>query len=74
MSRTIAIGDIHGDVDHLERLLAKLPPLAADDAVVFLGDYVDRGPASRQVIDRIESFRQDFAGRLVTLRGNHEDA
>jgi serine/threonine protein phosphatase 1 len=74
MDRTIAIGDIHGDLEHLERLLAKLPPLDAQDTVVFLGDYVDRGPSSRQVIARIDAFREAFAGRCVTLRGNHEDA
>jgi serine/threonine protein phosphatase 1 len=74
MERTLAIGDIHGDLAHLERLLAKLPPLDAGDTVVFLGDYIDRGPASRQVIERVEVFRRDFPGRCVTLRGNHEDA
>ena len=74
MGRTIAIGDIHGEVEHLERLLAKLPALDGDDTVVFLGDYVDRGPASRQVIERVEAFRAAFPGRCVTLRGNHEDA
>jgi serine/threonine protein phosphatase 1 len=74
MSRTIAIGDIHGELPHLERLLSRLPPLDGDDTVVFLGDYVDRGPASRQVIERVEEFRAAFPGRCVTLRGNHEDA
>ncbi|MSP60331.1 MAG: serine/threonine protein phosphatase [Myxococcales bacterium] len=74
MDRTIAIGDIHGDLEHLERLLAKLPDLDACDTVVFLGDYIDRGPASREVIERVERFRTEFPGRCVTLRGNHEDA
>src|SRR5262245_59070274 len=72
--RTIAIGDIHGDVKHLTRLLEQLPTLTSDDTVVFIGDYLDRGPASRQVIECIEAFRTDFPGRCVTLRGNHEDA
>jgi serine/threonine protein phosphatase 1 len=74
MDRTIAIGDIHGDLLHLERLLAKLPPLDAGDTVVFLGDYLDRGPQSRQVIECIEALRTALPGRCVTLRGNHEDA
>jgi serine/threonine protein phosphatase 1 len=74
MSRTITIGDIHGDLFHLDRLLARLPSLNGGDTVVFLGDYIDRGPQSRQVIERVDSFQQSFAGRCVTLRGNHEDA
>lgn len=74
MRRTLAIGDIHGDLVELNRLLAKLPALGAEDTVVFLGDYVDRGPCSAQVVARVEEFRQSFPGRCVTLRGNHEDA
>lgn len=74
MERTIAIGDIHGDLEHLERLLARLPQLDEGDTVVFLGDYIDRGPQSREVVERVERFRQEFSGRCVTLRGNHEDA
>ena len=73
--RTIAIGDIHGDLKHLFRLLSKLPELDAQDTIVLLGDYIDRGPQSAQVVDYV---RRDLpahtAARLVTLRGNHEDA
>ena len=47
--RTFAIGDIHGDREHLVRLLAALPTLDAGDSLVFLGDYVDRGPDSAGV-------------------------
>jgi serine/threonine protein phosphatase 1 len=46
MARTIAIGDIHGEIEHLDRLLGRLPQLGAEDTLVFLGDYVDRGPKS----------------------------
>ena len=74
MDRTVVIGDIHGDLDHLERLLNKLPVLDQGDTVVFLGDYVDRGPRSAEVIARVESLRSTMPGRCVTLRGNHEDA
>ena len=74
MNRTFVIGDIHGDLDHLERLLAKLPELDADDTVVFLGDYLDRGPKSLAVVERVEAFRSAFDGKCITLRGNHEDA
>jgi serine/threonine protein phosphatase 1 len=74
MPRTLAIGDIHGDLEQLDRLLGRLPALSADDTVVFLGDYLDRGPSSRGVIERIVAFRAAFPGRCVLLRGNHEDA
>jgi serine/threonine protein phosphatase 1 len=67
--RIIAIGDIHGCFTALESLLAMIE-LQSNDLLVTLGDYVDRGPDSRQVLDRlIELFD---AGRLIPLRGNHE--
>lgn len=74
MARTFAIGDIHGDLRHLDRLLAKLPPLQPSDTVVFLGDYIDRGPQSLQVVERVETLRSTECCKVVTLRGNHEDA
>lgn len=74
MGRTFAIGDIHGAVDHLNIVLSRLPELSPEDTVVFLGDYIDRGPSSRQVIERIEQLKQTTAGQVVTLCGNHEDA
>lgn len=74
MRRTFAIGDIHGELAHLQRLLAKLPPFTADDTVVFLGDYIDRGPKSIEVVECVETLRQTGPARVITLRGNHEDA
>lgn len=73
-TRTFAIGDIHGDVDALYRVLAALPELTPADTIVFVGDYVDRGPRSRQVIEYVRSLPSQTAARVVTLRGNHEDA
>ncbi len=74
MARTIAIGDIHGDLEQLDRLLGRLPELDATDTVVFIGDYVDRGPKSREVVERVQTYAKSFPGRCITLRGNHEDA
>lgn len=73
--RVYAIGDIHGRNDLLTALLARI---AADAAVsndqkslVFLGDYVDRGPQSKEVVERIMTL--DWPGwEIVALRGNHE--
>ena len=71
---TIAIGDIHGNLKALEGLLEKvLPILNRDDAVVFLGDYIDRGPDSRGCVERILQLREETQAEIVTLLGNHED-
>ncbi|MFN8628243.1 MAG: metallophosphoesterase family protein [Candidatus Binatia bacterium] len=70
-ARTFAIGDIHGCVDEVERLLECIAPTPAD-RVVFLGDYVDRGPSSKAVIDRLLRLRRE-GPRCVFLKGNHED-
>jgi serine/threonine protein phosphatase 1 len=73
-ARTFAIGDIHGDMEALERVLAKLPRPDAGDTLVLLGDYVDRGPRSRDVVEFVRSeLPKRFPGKLVVLRGNHED-
>lgn len=64
-----AIGDIHGCNDELRELLKKLP-LTRDSLVVVLGDCIDRGPASRDVIDTILEL-QDYC-KVITLIGNHE--
>src|SRR5262245_36309523 len=71
--RTLTIGDIHGDVTALERLLDRLPPLDDGDTVVFLGDYLDRGPASKDVIELVRAYQLAGPQHTVTLRGNHED-
>ncbi|MBN1142195.1 MAG: serine/threonine protein phosphatase [Deltaproteobacteria bacterium] len=69
-SRLIAVGDIHGCLDSLRRLMAKIRPNASD-RLVFLGDYVDRGPDSRGVIEFLIDFKNRFP-RTVFLKGNHE--
>lgn len=63
-----AIGDIHGCVEPLRRLLDRLAP-GPEDEMVFLGDYVDRGPSSREVLDLLLQLR---GPRWTFLRGNHE--
>ena len=64
-----AVGDIHGESEMLAELLAKLP-LTAGDRVVFVGDYVDRGPDSKGVIDQLIAFSHKHV--CVFLLGNHE--
>lgn len=67
--RIFAIGDVHGCARELEALLGKLK-LKPDDLVVFLGDYVDRGPDSRRVIDIVLQLSEKV--EVVALKGNHE--
>ena len=67
--RYLAVGDIHGCFKALETLAAFVP-FSTDDLIITLGDYVDRGPDSRAVLDWVIARQQ--AGKLVALRGNHE--
>ncbi len=69
--RLFVVGDIHGCADELDSLLTSLQ-LAADDVICFLGDYIDRGPDSRGVVDRLIELDAGPA-RCVFLKGNHED-
>ncbi|MBN2191295.1 MAG: serine/threonine protein phosphatase [Polyangiaceae bacterium] len=73
-NRTFAIGDIHGDQQALYKLLSCLPALDAGDTLVFLGDYVDRGPHSAGVVSYVRNLSRHVPARVVALRGNHEDA
>lgn len=68
--RLLAIGDVHGCLKALESLLAQLNPSRADQ-IVFLGDYIDRGPESAGVIEFLLDFSSQFP-ESVFLRGNHE--
>ena len=72
--RTFAVGDIHGDLAALQILFQRLPELTAEDTVVFLGDYVDRGPDSAGVVAWVRDLVARGPAKVVTLRGNHEDA
>jgi diadenosine tetraphosphatase ApaH/serine/threonine PP2A family protein phosphatase len=70
--RLLAVGDVHGCIDELSVVLDAIGP-TSDDKVVFLGDYVDRGPNSRGVIDLLIALRDSRRCQTVFLRGNHED-
>jgi serine/threonine protein phosphatase 1 len=76
-----AIGDIHGRLDLLTPLLQTIRNDIETHAlnlhrpmIVFLGDYIDRGPQSRAVVDSILALRQDPTLEIRTLKGNHEQA
>src|SRR5438552_2824746 len=67
--RILAVGDIHGCSWAFDNLLAMIDP-RPDDRIITLGDYVDRGPDSRGVLDRLLRLRATHD--LIALRGNHE--
>ncbi len=69
--RLFAIGDIHGCADELATMLATIAA-ARGDTVVFVGDYVDRGPSARDVIELLLDYREGEA-ECIFLKGNHED-
>ena len=71
MSLTFAIADLHGRFDLLERALAAVEARAASGTVVFLGDYVDRGPQSRQIIECLMA-GPSAGWTWACLIGNHE--
>src|SRR5256714_668617 len=74
-NRLYVIGDIHGRSDLLDRMIGDISrdldgnPVA-ESLTVTLGDYVDRGPDSRGVLERL--VRNPFPTRFVALKGNHE--
>lgn len=65
----IAIGDIHGCLHSLKALTKKLKPYT-DRKLVFIGDYIDRGPDSKGVVDFLMEYKKQQ--ECIFLRGNHE--
>ena len=72
--RLYVIGDIHGRLDLLNRVIdainLDIKASGGDNLIVTLGDYIDRGPNSRGVLDRL--LNNPFAAQYVALKGNHE--
>lgn len=76
--RAYVIGDVHGCHSELLRLLDLIRQDVAQrqpqkNYVVFLGDLIDRGPASRDVVETLMAWRPDFA-QCLFIKGNHEDS
>ncbi|MEC0242546.1 metallophosphoesterase family protein [Paenibacillus dokdonensis] len=68
--RTLAISDIHGCYGEFNQLLRKIHFDPAEDTLVLLGDYVDRGANSREVVEKVKALKEDYG--VITLRGNHD--
>ena len=71
MARWI-IPDIHGCARTLEALLKNMLKVTRDDELFFLGDYIDRGPASKEALDLLMDM-QEGGWNIHCLKGNHED-
>jgi len=65
------IGDIHGELYQLRKLIEDKIKPSPSDINIFLGDYIDRGPQSKEVIDYLLEFEKIY--NCVFLKGNHED-
>ncbi|PKN51513.1 MAG: serine/threonine protein phosphatase [Deltaproteobacteria bacterium HGW-Deltaproteobacteria-13] len=72
MSKLFAIGDIHGCLDKLEELMPKIGIDPLHDTLIFIGDYIDRGGFSREVVDYVIRLQSQYK-KVICLRGNHED-
>lgn len=70
--KTFAISDIHGHYDELMALMEKLPLNPKKDRMVFLGDFVDRGPKTKEVVQQLIDWKKKYP-HWVVLKGNHED-
>lgn len=70
------MSDIHGDIVNLEKNLFYIfnkMGFNSNDKIIFLGDYVDRGRSSKQVLDRIYELYQKYPNQIVALKGNHDE-
>lgn len=72
---TFAVGDVHGCFDELQALLAVCEVIRGgeDARFILIGDYIDRGPESKQVVDFLIRRQSDQGRRFICLRGNHEE-
>lgn len=69
--KIFCIGDIHGCLDRLNALIELLPVDREKDTVVFLGDYINKGPDSAKVVDALLNIEETHH-RVIFLKGNHE--
>ncbi|MDX9785639.1 MAG: metallophosphoesterase family protein [Desulfobacterales bacterium] len=70
--RIFAVGDIHGCYDKLVALMGKIDVDWNLDKLIFLGDYIDRGPNAFEVVEYLVTLRKKYS-RIIFLKGNHEE-
>lgn len=69
----IVVGDIHGNLEALQFILKTKEELGID-TIIFLGDYIDRGPKSIKILNCLFNLKLEMPGDFILLRGNHETA
>jgi serine/threonine protein phosphatase 1 len=72
MQKIFVVGDIHGCFDKLCALMDKIPINFNRDQLIFIGDYIDRGSSSLEVVDYLIDLKKRLPGTIF-LKGNHED-
>ena len=72
MQKIFVVGDIHGCFDKLCALMDKIPINFTRDQLIFIGDYIDRGPSSLEVVDYLIDLKKRWPATIF-LKGNHED-
>ena len=70
--RILAVGDIHGMYEKLVSLMELMQFNPDDDMLIFLGDYIDRGPQSLECLDYVMDLYKQYPERIIPLLGNHE--
>jgi serine/threonine protein phosphatase 1 len=71
MNKIYAIGDIHGCLEKLKDLMSRIDIDRENDTLIFIGDYIDRGKYSREVVDYVIRLQGEYKN-TVCLLGNHE--
>lgn len=70
MSRILMISDIHGCLSQFNELLGSIKYIPSEDELILLGDYVDRGPQSKETIEGVRELVNNYG--VIALRGNHD--
>jgi len=73
LNKLFAVGDIHGEYEKLVNVLSKSNFDPLHDKIVFLGDYIDRGPESEKVVKMLYNMKTNFPNNIILIKGNHED-
>lgn len=73
MAKIYAISDIHGYLDEFINALNKVELSCKDNRLILLGDYIDNGSKSFQVLSKIIELEEMYSGQIITLFGNHDE-
>lgn len=72
MSKIYALSDIHGYLDILKETMKKVD-LSSNNKLIFLGDYIDEGPSSKETLEYIYNLQKQYPEQVIVLKGNHEE-